>query len=1052
MKNFKKISVVLFATLLSFNFTSCIDDGVSDAVDQVYLAQATFLQAQAALKDAEAQVQIAKAATEAANARFRDAEAEVELAYARETDAYTAQVQANTANTLAAAAHLAQLNANALIKATAQLEIDLVGLQEALATAQSKLEVTMLNLAQKIADTENDIIRRLYGTYSAKMFVADGLENTRITKLQTIAKNNLALVVGDLTSLEYARVNLINALDAALTKKGDAEGRIIELNAMTPSDPQQQITDLKAEKDVLGAKQDSLGVVLADRENDVDIAKVAWANANADNGAIIAKQGEITVVENVIAAHNVVVTNANEAITKANDNIAAIPAAEIALAAIDTTAAFNGIAIAEQAIDDAKALLGRVYPDPATATLPANLAPTLTDSPRASTTAWDVEWNADLAKQIAAQAVLDGQAALTFGGIPALEIAYQNAVVAAAVVPGTTTATLLANLNAADAAENAAQLAFDTDPAGSQNAPGPDGILGNHADAANIHSYAWVQTAVANPAPNGLQTVDMDSTLPLIAPLVGVVLPYDQILDGPTSTGPDVAVVFDYYDVEADDSSISNLADLNNKRTAADIAQQAYDFRILTEAGLATAVTNTKAALYAAYIAASGGTTALISIGDFQGANDHVNNVLAGRSGSTAATIAEILVQHGVVVAAPSAGDAMIAAYEIVAEGTVVGPGTTVRPAEMGLSASDVLLIDQISRLDALAGVADAIAALGVVFSPDPMGVTYNNFLSHYDNWLVASGANTNVAAYTIFGVYAGVFERFQGIVNAAGDIDDINDLPHVATSSYTPTAYDVLRNAYFMLKWAQDDLAALQTVAYASPYGESNETGGVSYPTLVDPNATTIEEANKDIAKITDLLVADQAALDALNAQMAELIAEFGLDTLLFNHHTFTYTVDAAPHVDGSGAPATGPAATTPNLGYIPLLADYLNAVIARNKVRVAITACNDEIKYVTNVINHLKYFLIPTSGSTTATAEDVAAFNAAIDALIVIEEGKIATAIVTIEKTEVLIELHDLTVDKIADATAELEREIVIIDNQLNILYTSAANILARINVLLN
>ena len=61
MKNLKKLSVVLFATLLSFNFTSCIDDGVSDAVDQVYLAQAEFLRAQAALKDAEAQFQLAMA-------------------------------------------------------------------------------------------------------------------------------------------------------------------------------------------------------------------------------------------------------------------------------------------------------------------------------------------------------------------------------------------------------------------------------------------------------------------------------------------------------------------------------------------------------------------------------------------------------------------------------------------------------------------------------------------------------------------------------------------------------------------------------------------------------------------------------------------------------------------------------------------------------------------------------------------------------------------------------------------------------------------------------
>ena len=96
MKNLKKLSVVLFATLLSFNFTSCIDDGVSDAVDQVYLAQAEFLRAQAALQEAKAQVELAEATRLQALAAYELARAEVQLAYARETDANTAEIIAQT--------------------------------------------------------------------------------------------------------------------------------------------------------------------------------------------------------------------------------------------------------------------------------------------------------------------------------------------------------------------------------------------------------------------------------------------------------------------------------------------------------------------------------------------------------------------------------------------------------------------------------------------------------------------------------------------------------------------------------------------------------------------------------------------------------------------------------------------------------------------------------------------------------------------------------------------------------------------------------------------
>jgi len=119
MKNLKKLSVVLFATLLSFNFTSCIDDGVSAAVDQVYLAQAEFLRAQAALNEAEAQYQLSLATVQEAEAQLRLAMAEVQLSIARGNDADAAEVLAaslranglNDANIAKILAEIARLDA-----------------------------------------------------------------------------------------------------------------------------------------------------------------------------------------------------------------------------------------------------------------------------------------------------------------------------------------------------------------------------------------------------------------------------------------------------------------------------------------------------------------------------------------------------------------------------------------------------------------------------------------------------------------------------------------------------------------------------------------------------------------------------------------------------------------------------------------------------------------------------------------------------------------------------------------------------------------------------
>ncbi|WP_111706931.1 coiled-coil domain-containing protein [Lutibacter citreus] len=1042
MKNLKKLSVVLFATLLSLNFTSCIDDGVSDAVDQVYLAQAEFLKAQATLKEADAQVQLAIASKEEAKAQYQLALAEVQLANAREKDADTeSQTIQNTYD--------AAKDAQDLQKFAAQLDVELEKQLGLLEEAKSANQVALVAYADAVAEAKDALLTNLAGKYTSRIGDLDQLYVDEISKMNDIAKAELVLTgtYGDETAA-FVRAGLV--ADLAELNQGllDAQAEIARLEGLTPSDAQQQTTDLEQQIEDLKDLQMALGVDLATKENAFTEAKVAFEAANQDFSDINTKQNEVDGINALITAHNNADKAADKAIATANDNIAAIPAAETAVADAEAyiVTAEAGVQTAKDDVAAAEAAVGVNYtndsPD-------AVKDPKITDSPITEVTAWDKVWNAELAA-IQAKAEYDSIAkytvvSTTFGA-PAimlndLQSALKGAILAA-------TGTLPASIQAAqdtfdDAAarEEAAQLAFNADPSGSTWTDGTDGgttfpntLIGDHTDGAIATSYVKVATW------QELPTTGSGFWYPLTyvagsVPAIPVVAGYSEFdaSAGVNTADKDEALADTkafYVEIEADDTPTDNLTELIDAAAAAQIAENALNTLQGTNSLEAKTIADAQAELDFAYAALG------YAVPPTSFTSSDLNALAAKKTAAQ--------------------NDAQAAQAAIGTDMTNVVVGTAITSpysnAEKATAYYNVVVAE--------AAVQTANAALGNDFRPGNPESWETEFSVWYD---LTPDAMADDAYDVNNQAVVGTGNQYQALeeeVNAAGDKERLYLLPHVAKGSYTPSAYQELRNAYFMLVWEMEKLEALQTVEYVSPYNEIGNNNS-------DSNAKTITEATKDIAKIADLLVADEALKAIYDAQLADLKAAAGYDTssLLWDHETQTFSV-----VENSGdyGQTNGSNANYNDSGYLPLLADLLNAEIARDMVAVQVQANKAEQDKITNIINHVQFYLLDNDPSDAAYAiKNVESFEEWVKDAIAMENYDIDGEAVTIdgtsysakdglikdiEQAEVLI-AKDMVTEE--DAAAKLEddkRQLVEIQTEIEYTEDSAASILARMELLMN
>lgn len=1010
MKHLKKLSVVLMlTTLFSVTFTSCIDNQVSDAVDQVYLAQAEFLQAQAALKDAEAQYQLARAASESANAQL--------------ILANTAAIEASTAGVIIGNSQTAALNANTLTLAAATLATNLETAAGLLAAAQSANQVAMVTLSNAVAAAKNLLLTSLYGDYTARIAALDLLENGKLVKLTAIATQQLYLSSGGTESMAFIQTQLVANLAALQAGLANAQAEITRLEGLTVDNARQDVTDLQAEIADLKDANAALGVEKYAKENAVTVTKAAWLAASQEYLAVTNKESEISTLEGVIEAHQADIDAAQAAIDEANANVLALPAATAALAAVDTTTAFNAVVAAKLVVTTKQGLVGTNY----VTTGATTDDPKITSTPKTVAKAWDNVYNAELLaiqKNATYDSISKYLAPSTTLGYPYVYLNELELNLASAIniVSGTLPASIVAAQAIYDAAllrETAAQAAYNANPGGSTWTDGDDStvggptffdntFIGDHTDGLIVTSYKRVATWTELPAASDNwypATYTVAATIPAI-PTSGAITYAIFDATAPISGGDvaDVNKVY-YVEVEGDDSPTVNVTEMHLARYWAQIAEDNLLILQGNLTGEAQDIADAQLLLDLGYEAL--GYT-VPPVGD--PLTSDWNNALA--------------LQAAALTASNNAKAAI--GYTTTTFGTTITPSYS--SAEMATAYYQVVLAE--------AAVVTAQNALGTDYFPTWSG---NSWSSKFEEWL-AQG-NALVTAYSGTNQY----QRLQELVNPT-TYARVYDLPHTGASI---TAYQKLRNAYFQMVWAQEAVEALSVVDYASI---NNEFSGTGSNGSIDTNAKTIIEATADIADITALLPSHNAALAQLQAELVVLEAAAGsLDNLLFdpNDHSFSYVIDGVTY-NNNGTGGVGA------LGYGPLLVDYLNAIVARNDVQAAMVANVAEQALIQHSIDAIQLYLL--GDGTTPVVENVASFELwrknAINAQkdLINGTGIADGYLKDINQAQVLIDKGLISKADAVLLLAELQRELTVINTQIGIQEDSATSLLARINALLN
>jgi hypothetical protein len=1007
MKNLKKLSVVLFATLLSFNFTSCIDDGVSDAVDQVYLAQAEFLRAQAALKEAEAQEALARAVYEEARAAYELARAEVELADARYTDAETDGVILDNERTAEENMFIAQENIQKLAKMQAELEVVLQEQLTLLAEAQSAHEVAMVNLGEAVAKAKDALILEYYADYSVVVSELQGLYAEKIQAEHDLAIKELMLVdvnAADLVSRAYHQAMLEAQLadsEAKLLAKQAALEAAMAITADDASDAQKWVTDLYNQAQAIIATNNELRVEREQASIAVDLAWEEWLAASDQYADLMAAAGLVQAAQDALDSHLDNIEDAEDAIAEAEANIAAIPAAEAAVVAVDTTTAYNGILAAMQVVEDKEDLLDDAE----------DLVDDAEDAYDDASDAYDAaEMAVSPALGLGSVAIaadpgftggplgLPFWPAGTYSQLFEWEFVYSATEAAvASYSPGAfTIAELEQFLADADAEEQVAQAAWEADPAGFVVTDDPvndDKWYGGATkwvndrvgDATDVPGTSYLEVATWQLA-GGLyypaSYVEV-ATIPAI-PVNGGGVTYQEFDDtAAPAVIPDFATTKYFVEVEADDLTVGTYQNLVNARFATFNAQVNLT---IAQGGLTGVTANRDYALtqvIAAYAALGYTYPTGVGTPDFS----------------------DILVAQAYLANLMEVRDDLHKAWNDMGQAYVAYPGAV----NAGYMASSRGLVWNAEK-----AVAQAEAALGTDFRT---GYTDNAFLNEFEDWYKASMPVTTVtSAY----VSTTIYERFEDVVNADGDIENVNELPHQGTSI---TAYQALRNAYFERMWAMEELAALQTVNYTllydvGPYSAGNDDW---------PNAVAIAGAGNDIALESALIPSHEYALADITARFDALMAEFDFDLTLWDLEG----LHGLPYM----------------LADLPLYSAYLDAVQAENEIQAEIDANfalrMDIVQLRQAVVDNLIDDV--TIRNVDQFMDDVAD---QIDTL----EGDIADLEDDIENETALVAIGIIDTDTAAAWIAECERQLEVLNTKIEGFETAAASLLARINALLN
>jgi len=297
MKNLKKLSVVIFATLLSFNFTSCLDTDVSPVVEGIYQAQADLLNAEAQLALAEATLAEAEAALAMAEAMaeqlYAETDAMVQAANIADTEARTAaflaeeeaQLARYVAQTALDAAYDEARNAIYLADQQARLDDYIADQAQALARAISELERaeataanslyeqqerfknTMEQLARNLRSYANSDAYQYGSNYATAMGAIEALKEAKLLLVFEISEEELFmknLTAGSEMTWAVYLAGLesdIMAEEATIASKEAFIERATEYVGSVPA----MEDALEAAEDALEANEDAIDALVAER-------------------------------------------------------------------------------------------------------------------------------------------------------------------------------------------------------------------------------------------------------------------------------------------------------------------------------------------------------------------------------------------------------------------------------------------------------------------------------------------------------------------------------------------------------------------------------------------------------------------------------------------------------------------------------------------------------------------------------------------------------------------------------------------------------------------
>ncbi len=1069
MKNLKKLSVVLFAIVLSFSFNSCLDDGVSDAVDQVYLAQAEYLRARAALRNAEAMHELA-------NATYRNAEAASEAARKAHQEALTAEVLEEIAGDAESNAYDAARNVQLLAEYQAKLEVVLKQELLKLWQAITAHEVAMVQLGDAVAQAKDDLLLALYQDYSQTTYDLNRLQEDRLAMQADLWLKELLLwdtdnvevdpwdtdnVEVDPITWEYYQMMLeadLASLESSLAAKQASLAAMQAITAEDASDTQKMVTVLEAQIADLHQQKWDLGIDSTETKNAVDQAWEAWEAAQVDLYELNEAEGLLNAAKAALKAHTDAIEDAEEAIEKANDNIASIPAKEAALAAVDTTTAW-------QAIQDQIALIGEMQEEDG-----GGENDYVTDSPEAygyfyddwsgssgpgphsdggdfellatGGTLWDAKWNAEVAGANAEDAFNcatlmiepDGWGIMGARPIQNLEFVYAARVNTLNLwVPGTPIVDLEATLAAALLEEEAASEAFLADPAGFLITDGADGDpttqvndfdnLGIHTDNTEIDGNktymrvaTWVETfpnsMVWRPGsfhPEKYQIHDLvaiDGLATIVAAL--------SLLDG-TIVDAGGAFPAGEYDYSFGDDSFV-------------IWEQDGDYETFGGGSSGTRFDADDAELELLVQTGTNEDITMQTFVDVEDDDTDISNFIRLQNARIAATTAQFFLDAELTAGADLAEAVAHALANLTAGYACLGYDIDVDiNGTLGLADYDVAQ-DYVATLleaweDATEAFVDAcddldagILDLGVDFRPgDTDDYEWTNEWTEW--WALLGGSDPDlVDDYDLFGPGLGEYQQLEGPVNAALDMERMYIAPHE-----DPTLYEALRNAYFERVWAMEAIDACGYVTYDS-YNEGDD--------FMDTNDEVIEQAEEDIADLEELLPSHEYALENLQAEFDAILAAFGFDPALWDMED-----DLVNHGEGV-------------LGYLPLYDAWLDAMSAHEAVMDQIMALGVIIEDITAIrdtyVNHM-------------TDMDITEFNVAefmaqlgLDIEQCLED--IAALELDIENAEVFVAQGINEREDMVAWIAECQRRLEVLDIKIDGFETAAANLLARIQAILN